>query len=84
MARCPLGDVVCFLIRTARDVLQFQAQEALFNFTYLFQVCLHVLVLRFVLLVGKVDEELGIALDSEALDPQSGCGPEAGDQALVL
>jgi hypothetical protein len=65
-------------------VLQFQAQEALFNFTYLFQICLHVLVLWFVFLVGEVDEKLGVTLDGETLDPQGGRGPEADNQALVF
>ena len=40
------------------------------------------LVLRCVLFVGEVDEELGIALDGEALHPQRRRGPETGKQAL--
>ena len=75
----PLGDVIGLLVRAARDMLQFQTLESFFNLTYLFQVCLHVLVLRRILLVGEVGEELGVSLDGEALNPQGGCGLEAGD-----
>ena len=40
------------------------------------------LVLWRVLLVGEVDEELGISLDGEVLPAERRHGPETGEQAL--
>ena len=42
------------------------------------------LVLRLVYLVGEVDEELRGAPNGEALHPQSRCGLQASNEALVL
>ena len=64
--------------------MQFQSQEPFLHLAYLFQVCLHVLVLGCVFFVGEVDEELGIALDGEAFHPQHRPGPKAGEQAFIL
>lgn len=78
---CSLGDVVGFLVHTPGHALQLQAQELFLHLAYVRQVCFHVFILRLVHFVGEVDEELGVALDGEALHTQSGCGLEAGDQA---
>ena len=42
------------------------------------------IVLGLVALVGEVDEELGITLDDYALDPESNCSSEPGEEAFVF
>jgi hypothetical protein len=41
-------------------------------------------ILRLVGFVGEVDDELRIALDSDALYPEGDHSPEPGEEALVL
>ena len=72
------------MIVAARDVLQLHAEETLLELAHLLEVGGHVTVLGLVALVGEVDEELGIALDGYALDPQGDRGPEPGEEALIF
>ena len=41
-------------------------------------------VLGLVRFVGEVDDELGIALDDDALYPEGDCSSEPGEEALVF
>ena len=64
---CSLGEVICFLVFSSRDMLELHAPEVLLDLVYLFKVGYHVGVLRRVAFVGEVDEELRITLDEGIL-----------------
>jgi hypothetical protein len=74
--RGSLGDVVGLLVLAARDVLHSHVKESLLELTHLFKVGDHVGVLRLVSFVGEVDDNLGVALDGDALDAKGDRGPE--------
>jgi hypothetical protein len=65
-------------------VLHFHAEETLLELAHLFKVGNHVDILRLVSFVEEVDDELGVALDSDALDAEGDGSPEPGEEAFIL
>ena len=81
---CPLFSLSFAIVATtyASRLLQLQAQELFLHLAYVRQVCFHVFILRLVHFVGEVDEEVGVALDGEALYSQCGRSLKPGEQAF--